>query len=192
MRQSLRPDRVSVDTSHETLETAGDEGANEFANDNSGLLHAVEMCDAVEVQTYARTCDPSHRSIPAIAGEHLGYDGSNSDLRRFSRREGFPMSQKLDLNLPSGLVEVLTQISLVIAKGAAPSVGDVVQKIVPTMMVSAAQTLLAASGAVPPCTLAAPPEEIFATMDARTKKLRLECKHSPPHCWDWNGDPGSC
>lgn len=38
------------------LETAGDEGANQFANDNHGLLHAVEMCDAVEVQTYGKTC----------------------------------------------------------------------------------------------------------------------------------------
>jgi hypothetical protein len=50
------PDGISVDASHEILETAGDEGANQFANDNNGLLHAVEMCDAVEVQTYAKTC----------------------------------------------------------------------------------------------------------------------------------------
>jgi hypothetical protein len=50
------PDGVSVDASHEILETAGDEGANQFANDNKGLLHAVEMCDAVEVQTYGKTC----------------------------------------------------------------------------------------------------------------------------------------
>ncbi|KWF00473.1 hypothetical protein WL80_02420 [Burkholderia ubonensis] len=51
------PDGVSVDASHEILETAGDEGANLFANDNKGLLHAVEMCDAVEIQTYAKTCE---------------------------------------------------------------------------------------------------------------------------------------
>jgi hypothetical protein len=50
------PTGVSVDASHEILETAGDEGANQFANDNKGLLHAVEMCDAVEVQTYGMTC----------------------------------------------------------------------------------------------------------------------------------------
>jgi hypothetical protein len=49
------PNGVSVDASHEILETAGDEGANFFANDNKGLLHAVEMCDAVEVQTYGKT-----------------------------------------------------------------------------------------------------------------------------------------
>jgi len=48
----LGPTGVSVDASHEILETAGDEGANQFANDNKGLMHAVEMCDAVEVQTY--------------------------------------------------------------------------------------------------------------------------------------------
>jgi hypothetical protein len=50
------PTGVSVDVSHEILETAGDEGANCFANDNKGLLHALEMCDAVEVQTYGKTC----------------------------------------------------------------------------------------------------------------------------------------
>jgi len=52
----LGPTGVSVDASHEILETAGDEGANQFANDNKGLLHAVEMCDAVEIQTYGKTC----------------------------------------------------------------------------------------------------------------------------------------
>jgi hypothetical protein len=50
------PDGVSVDASHEILETAGDEGANTFANDNKGSLHAFEMCDAVEIQTYGKTC----------------------------------------------------------------------------------------------------------------------------------------
>jgi hypothetical protein len=53
----LGPTGVSVDVSHEILETAGDEGANQFANDNQGLMHAVEMCDAVEVQTYGKTCE---------------------------------------------------------------------------------------------------------------------------------------
>ncbi len=55
-RDLYGPNGVSVDASHEILETAGDEGANLFANDNHGLLHAVEMCDAVEVQTYAKNC----------------------------------------------------------------------------------------------------------------------------------------
>ena len=47
---------LSVDASHEILETAGDEGANFFAKDNQGALHALEMCDAVELQTYGKTC----------------------------------------------------------------------------------------------------------------------------------------
>jgi hypothetical protein len=55
-RDLYGPNGVSVDASHEILETAGDEGANLFANDNKGLLHAMEMCDAVEVQTYAKRC----------------------------------------------------------------------------------------------------------------------------------------
>lgn len=50
------PSGVGADVSHELLETAGDEGANLFANDNNGSLHAMEMCDAVEVQAYPKTC----------------------------------------------------------------------------------------------------------------------------------------
>ena len=41
------------------------------------------------------------------------------------------MSDDLNLDLPTGLGELLKQISLVIAKGAAPSLGDVVQKMRP-------------------------------------------------------------
>lgn len=47
-------DGVSVDASHEILETFGDEGANLYAYDEIGRLHALEMCDAVELQTYAK------------------------------------------------------------------------------------------------------------------------------------------
>jgi hypothetical protein len=50
----LGRDGVSVDLSHEILETFGDEGANLYAYDNAGLLHSMEMCDAVELQTYAK------------------------------------------------------------------------------------------------------------------------------------------
>jgi len=50
----LGRDGVSVDVSHEILETFGDEGANLYAYDNNGVLHALEMCDAVELQTYAK------------------------------------------------------------------------------------------------------------------------------------------
>ena len=50
------PDGVSVDVSHEILETAGDQGANLWSDDLNGTLHAYEMCDAVEVQTYPKTC----------------------------------------------------------------------------------------------------------------------------------------
>lgn len=53
-RSLLGPDGVSVDVSHEILETFGDEGANLFAYDNAGVLHALEMCDAVELQTYGK------------------------------------------------------------------------------------------------------------------------------------------
>ena len=55
-RESYGPSGVSVDASHEILETAGDQGANQWADDTKGTLHAYEMCDAVEVQTYGKTC----------------------------------------------------------------------------------------------------------------------------------------
>ena len=42
--------------SHEILETAGDQGANQWSDDLRGTLHAFEMCDAVVVQTYGKTC----------------------------------------------------------------------------------------------------------------------------------------
>jgi hypothetical protein len=50
----LGPDGLSVDVSHEILETFGDEGANLYAFDEKGQLHALEMCDAVEMQTYPK------------------------------------------------------------------------------------------------------------------------------------------
>ena len=55
-RSLYGPHGISVDASHEILETAGDEGANQYAYDNKRSLHAMEMCDAVEVQTYPKTC----------------------------------------------------------------------------------------------------------------------------------------
>jgi hypothetical protein len=50
------PEGISVDASHEILETAGDIGANLYSDDKHGLLHAYEMCDAVELQTYPKAC----------------------------------------------------------------------------------------------------------------------------------------
>ncbi len=51
------PNGVSIDVSHEILETGGDAGANLYANDGRGTLHACELCDAVEVQSYGKTCN---------------------------------------------------------------------------------------------------------------------------------------
>lgn len=49
-------DGVSVDASHEILETGADEGCNQLADDGKGTLHAKEVCDPVETQTYGYTC----------------------------------------------------------------------------------------------------------------------------------------
>lgn len=46
-----------VDGSHEACEAQGDPGCNLMADDNNGTLHAIEVCDPVEVQQYPITCD---------------------------------------------------------------------------------------------------------------------------------------
>lgn len=103
------------------------------------------------------------------------------------------MSDSLDLQTPKDLTGILKQISAVATAGAKSAVLDAVQQMVPTLMFSAAASLLTASGvSLPPCDLEPPPKDIFMTIDARTKGLRLECKHTPPHCWDLDGNATSC
>jgi len=50
------PDGVSVDVSHELCEASVDPGCNITADDMQGSVHALEACDAVEVQTYGKKC----------------------------------------------------------------------------------------------------------------------------------------
>jgi hypothetical protein len=103
------------------------------------------------------------------------------------------MEQNLNLNLPGGLAGVLKEISSVSVLGSTSLTIDVIQDMVPTLMFSAAASLLAAAGvSLPPCDLLAPPEDIYMTIDAKTKRLRLECKHTPPHCWDLSGNSTTC
>jgi hypothetical protein len=47
---------VSVDASHEIAEAQGDPGCNRLLDDTQGQVHADEKCDAVEVQSYSKTC----------------------------------------------------------------------------------------------------------------------------------------
>jgi hypothetical protein len=47
---------VGVDASHEIAEAQGDPGCNRLLDDTQGQVHADEKCDAVEVQSYAKTC----------------------------------------------------------------------------------------------------------------------------------------
>jgi hypothetical protein len=50
-------DGVGVDATHEGDETSADEGCNQVADDGQGQDHAHEVCDPVEVQAYAKTCE---------------------------------------------------------------------------------------------------------------------------------------
>jgi hypothetical protein len=52
----LGPNGCGVDASHEGCEAQGDPGCNLMADDNAGKLHAIEACDAVEVQQYPVLC----------------------------------------------------------------------------------------------------------------------------------------
>lgn len=53
----LGPTGISVDASHELLEAAADPSCNLMADNLNGLLVAYEVCDPVEVQTYASSVD---------------------------------------------------------------------------------------------------------------------------------------
>jgi hypothetical protein len=47
---------ISVDVSHEIAEAQGDPGCNRLLDDTKGQVHADEKCDAVEMQSYPKTC----------------------------------------------------------------------------------------------------------------------------------------
>jgi hypothetical protein len=53
----LGPTGISVDASHELLEAAADPSCNLMADNLQGLLVAYEVCDPVEIQTYASPVD---------------------------------------------------------------------------------------------------------------------------------------
>jgi hypothetical protein len=53
---TLGANGVGVDASHEIAEAQGDPGCNRLLDDTHGQVHADEKCDAVEVQSYAKTC----------------------------------------------------------------------------------------------------------------------------------------
>ena len=46
---------VSSSVSHEVVEEDGDPGCNRWADNGAGTEHAIELCDAVETQSYAIT-----------------------------------------------------------------------------------------------------------------------------------------
>lgn len=46
--------------------------------------------------------------------------------------------------------------------------------------------------AMSPCTIVPPPADILIEVDADTRNLRLRCKHSPSHCWDFGGRFKNC
>ncbi len=98
-----------------------------------------------------------------------------------------------DLELPPGLGEVLKQIVSVTMIAEQPHVIGLVQQLLPALMFSSAQTLMTVLGAsLPKCNIISPPKDVFVTIDSTTHNYRMECKHSPPHCWELSGKNTSC
>jgi hypothetical protein len=102
-------------------------------------------------------------------------------------------SDDLDLKLPDGLSVILAQMAGLGTLAVAPHLRGAVDRVMPVLMISGAQLLLASLNvALPPCNLDAPPAAVFITIDSRTKNYRFECKHPSPHCWGLDGKYSGC
>jgi hypothetical protein len=102
-------------------------------------------------------------------------------------------SDDLDLNLPEGLSGILLKMAMLGTDKAAPPILDAVERVMPLLMISGAQLLLASLNvALPPCNIDVPPAAVFITIDSHTKNYRFECKHPSPHCWGLDGKYSGC
>lgn len=95
-----------------------------------------------------------------------------------------------ELSLQPGLVRILKSIDAVAQTGNEAGTPTEVQIHLTSLMHVAALSVSALSG-LPKCQLASPHKDIQTAFDAHGN-LRLECLHSPMHCWDLNGHQGPC
>lgn len=93
-----------------------------------------------------------------------------------------------DLVLSTDLTDLLESMGKVVEKGDVS--GGVVKRYVHGFMQAAASGVAALAG-LPKCQLASPHEDILTGYDSGGN-LRLECMHSPQHCWDLGGRRGKC
>lgn len=95
-----------------------------------------------------------------------------------------------DLHIPEGLGSILKSIDAVTQKGVEVGAPADIQAHLSTLMRMAAFSL-AALAPLPKCQLGSPHKDIQTSCDP-SGNLRLECLHSPTHCWDLNGHRCSC
>jgi hypothetical protein len=95
-----------------------------------------------------------------------------------------------DLELRPELAEILHSIGQVAATTARVRAPSEVQTHVESFVRMSSMAVLVASG-LPQCQLASPHKPIQSGFD-KHGNLRLECLHSPTHCWDLNGHKASC
>jgi hypothetical protein len=95
-----------------------------------------------------------------------------------------------DLILPAALVSILQSIDAVVQKGSQSGATPEIQVHLTSLMRMASLSVVALSG-LPKCQLASPHKDIQTGFDS-SGNLRLECLHSPMHCWDLTGHQGPC
>jgi hypothetical protein len=95
-----------------------------------------------------------------------------------------------NLPIPRAVSAILESIGEVARRAAIAGAGTVMQAHVHGLMQIAARSVLALGG-LPQCQLAHPHADIQTGFDSRGN-LRLECLHTPMHCWDLNGHMGPC
>ncbi len=95
-----------------------------------------------------------------------------------------------DLTIPPAIASILKSIEGVVRARATVGASTDMQVHVYGLMRIAAQSVAALAG-LPRCQLAHPHADIQTAFDSNGN-LRLECLHTPMHCWDLNGHAGPC
>jgi hypothetical protein len=95
-----------------------------------------------------------------------------------------------DLEIPTGISELFLSIDAVCRTSTRSGVSADMRTHVLSLMQVAATSVAAFSG-FPKCQLATPHAVVQTAYDA-SGNMRLECLHSPTHCWSLSGAKGVC
>jgi len=95
-----------------------------------------------------------------------------------------------DLNVPHERTRLLERINEVTAASTMQGLGGGLKLHTQSLMAMAASSIVSMAS-LPKCQFASPHTNIHVGYDA-TGNLRLECLHSPTHCWSLDGVKGRC